>query len=165
MGQFHMSVCCKLIRSICTLRQCTNMQDWWMYSLKNMFNLTECPSQILGTEVEDLFIQSELARMTLEQRLKIEESIMTENDIRNSIAEQLEEGRAKALAEGKAEGREIGREEGREIGREIGREEGLEIGRAEGELAKAREIAAKLLAKGFSGPEVAAIVGIEESEL
>ena len=145
--------------------QCTNMQDWWMYSLKNMFNLTECPSQILGTEVEDLFIQSELARMTLEQRLKIEESIMTENDIRNSIAEQLEEGRAKALAEGKAEGREIGREEGREIGREIGREEGLEIGRAEGELAKAREIAAKLLAKGFSGPEVAAIVGIEESEL
>ena len=181
--------------------QCTNMQDWWMYSLKNMFNLTECPSQVLGTEVEDLFTQSELARMTLEQRLKIEESIMTENDIRNSIAEQLEEGRAKALAEGKAEGRaegleigreegreigreegleigreegreigreeglEIGREEGREIGREIGREEGLETGRAEGELAKAREIATKLLEKGLSRAEIAAIVGIEESEL
>ncbi len=189
--------------------QCTNMQDWWMYSLKNMFNLTECPSQVLGTEVEDLFTQSELARMTLEQRLKIEESIMTENDIRNSIAEQLEEGRARALAEGKAEGRaegleigrvegreegleigreegreegleigrvegreigraegvEIGREEGREIGREIGRAEGLETGRAEGELAKAREVAAKLLEKGLSRAEIAAIVGIEESEL
>ena len=185
--------------------QCTNMQDWWMYSLKNMFNLTECPSEVLGTEVEDLFTQSELARMTLEQRLKIEESIMTENDIRNSIAEQLEEGRAKALAEGKAEGRaegleigrvegreegleigreegreegleigreeglEIGREEGREIGREegreIGRAEGLETGRAEGELAKAREVAAKLLEKGLSRSEIAAIVGIEESEL
>ena len=121
------------------------MQDWWMYSLKNMFNLTECPSQVLGTEVEDLFTQSELARMTLEQRLKIEESIMTENDIRNSIAEQLEEGRAKALAEGKAEGRAEGR--------------------AEGELAKAREIAAKLLEKGLSRAEIAALVGIEESEL
>ena len=197
--------------------QCTNMQDWWMYSLKNMFNLTECPSEVLGTEVEDLFTQSELARMTLEQRLKIEESIMTENDIRNSIAEQLEEGRARALAEGKAEGRaegleigrvegreegleigreegreeglEIGREEGREIGREEGleigreegreigraegleigreegREEGLETGRAEGELAKAREVAAKLLEKGLSRAEIAAIVGIEESEL
>ena len=185
--------------------QCTNMQDWWMYSLKNMFNLTECPSEVLGTEVEDLFTQSELARMTLEQRLKIEESIMTENDIRNSIAEQLEEGRAKALAEGKAEGRaegleigrvegreegleigreegreegleigreeglEIGREEGREIGREegreIGRAEGLETGRAEGELAKAREVAAKLLEKGLSRAEIAAIVGFEESEL
>ena len=193
--------------------QCTNMQDWWMYSLKNMFNLTECPSEVLGTEVEDLFTQSELARMTLEQRLKIEESIMTENDIRNSIAEQLEEGRARALAEGKAEGRaegleigrvegreegleigreegleigrkegreigraeglEIGREEGRdigraeglEIGREEGREEGLETGRAEGELAKAREVAAKLLEKGLSRSEIAAIVGIEESEL
>ena len=177
--------------------QCTNMQDWWMYSLKNMFNLTECPSEVLGTEVEDLFTQSELARMTLEQRLKIEESIMTENDIRNSIAEQLEEGRAKALAEGKAEGRaegleigrvegreegleigreegreigreeglEIGREEGREEGREIGRAEGLETGRAEGELAKAREVAAKLLEKGLSRAEIAAIVGIEESEL
>lgn len=130
-----------------------DMQDWWMYSLKNMFNMTECPSQVLGTEVEDLFTQSELARMTLEQRLKIEESIMTENDIRNSIAEQLEEGRARALAEGKAEGLEIGREEG------------LETGRAEGELAKAREVAAKLLEKGLSRAEIAAIVGFEESEL
>ena len=125
------------------------MQDWWMYSLKNMFNMTECPSQILGTEVEDLFTQSELARMTLEQRLKIEESIMTENDIRNSIAEQLEEGRAANIAEGKAAGLAEGRAEGR----------------AEGELAKAREIAAKLLEKGLSRAEIAAIVGIEESAL
>ena len=125
--------------------QCTDMQDWWMYSLKNMFNMTECPSQILGTEVEDLFTQSELARMTLEQRLKIEESIMTENDIRNSIAEQLEEGRAANIAEGKAAG--------------------LAEGRAEGELAKARAIAAKLLEKGLSRAEIAAIVGIEESAL
>lgn len=129
--------------------QCTDMQDWWMYSLKNMFNMTECPSQILGTEVEDLFTQSELARMTLEQRLKIEESIMTENDIRNSIAEQLEEGRAANIAEGKAAGLAEGRAEGR----------------AEGELAKAREVAAKLLEKGLSRAEIAAIVGIEESAL
>lgn len=125
--------------------QCINMQDWWMYSLKNMFNMTECPQQILGTEVEDLFIQSELARMTLEQRLKIEESIMTENDIRNSIAEQLEEGRARVLAEGRAQG--------------------IAEGRAEGELAKAREIASKLLAAGLSRAEVSEIVGLEESDL
>lgn len=70
---------------------------------------------------------------------------MTENDIRNSIAEQLEEGRAANIAEGKAAG--------------------LAEGRAEGELAKAREVAAKLLEKGLSRAEIAAIVGIEESAL
>ena len=43
-----------------------------------------------------------------------------------------------------------------------GRAEGLVEGRSEGELAKAREIASKLLAKGFSRQEVAAIVGIKE---
>ena len=74
---------------------------------------------------------------------------MTENDIRNSIAEQLEEGRAANIAEGKAAGLAEGRAEGR----------------AEGELAKAREIAAKLLEKGLSRAEIAAIVGIEESAL
>ena len=80
-----------------------------MYSLKNMINLSECPKEILGTEVEELFTQSELAKMTLEQRLKIEESIMTENDIRNSIAEQIEDARAEAIIEGRAEGHAEGR--------------------------------------------------------
>lgn len=82
-----------------------------MYSIKNMFNLSECPEQIRGTEVEGLFQQSELAKMTLEQRIKIEESIMTENDIRNSIAEQIADAREEAIAEGKAEGRAEGRAE------------------------------------------------------
>jgi predicted transposase/invertase (TIGR01784 family) len=87
------------------LHECVDLQDHWMYSIKNMFNLTECPEQLKGTEVEDLFYQSELAKMTLEQRIKIEESIMTENDIRNSIAEQIADAREEAIAEGKAEGR------------------------------------------------------------
>ena len=99
------------------LHDCIGLQNHWMYSIKNMFNLSECPEQIRGTEVEGLFQQSELAKMTLEQRIKIEESIMTENDIRNSIAEQIAEAREEAIAEGKAEGRDEGRDEGRAEGR------------------------------------------------
>ena len=129
------------------LHQCADMQDWWMYSLKNMINLSECPKEILGTEVEELFTQSELAKMTLEQRLKIEESIMTENDIRNSIAEQIEDAREKGIIVGRAEGREEGLVEGREVGlaegREVGLLEGREVGLLEGRevgLVEGREV-------------------------
>ncbi|MBQ9144319.1 MAG: hypothetical protein IJX60_05160, partial [Paludibacteraceae bacterium] len=49
-----------------------------------------------GTEIEDLYTKSELAKMTIEQRLKYEEDIMTRNDILNSISEQLEDARKEA---------------------------------------------------------------------
>lgn len=95
------------------LNECISLDELWLYSIKNMFDLETCPDQVQGTEVEDLFIRSELAKMTVEQRLKYEEDIMTENDIRNSIAEQLEDAREAATIIGKAEGRVEGRAEGR----------------------------------------------------
>lgn len=123
------------------LDDCSNMQDKWMYSIKNMFNLLDCPDEMKGTEVEELYVQSELARMSMEERIKIEESIMTENDIRNSIAEQIAEGRAKAVAEGKVEGR------------------------AEGEAATMAYVVRKMKEAGISEESIADILGIELKDI
>ena len=106
------------------LEECSSLEDIWMYSIKNMFSLENCPDAVKGTEIEDLFIQSELAKMTIEQRIKYEEGIMTENDILNIIDEHVEEGIAKGLAERtaqiSAEMMEKGLREGRAKGRAIG---------------------------------------------
>lgn len=96
-----------------TIEECEALEDFWIYSIKNMFNLDLCPEKIKGTEIEELYVKSELARMSQEQRFKIAEELMTENDILNSIDEQLEDARTEAIAEGLAEGRAEGIAEGR----------------------------------------------------
>lgn len=100
-----------------TIEECEALEDFWIYSIKNMFNLDLCPEKIKGTEIEELYVKSELARMSQEQRFKIAEELMTENDILNSIDEQLEDARTEAIAEGLAEGRAEGRVEGIAEGR------------------------------------------------
>ena len=106
-----------------TEEECESMEDIWMYSIKNMHTLLVCPEKFKGTEIEDLYIKSELAKMTIEQRIKHEEGIMTRNDILNSISEQIEEARKEAIEIGIREGREEGRAEGREEGRAEGQAE------------------------------------------
>ena len=96
-----------------TIDECDSLKDEWMYSIKNMFSMTECPEKIKGTEVEDLYNRAEMAAMTTEQRVKLEESIMTENDILNSIAEQVEDARIAATEEGLAKGMAQGVVQGR----------------------------------------------------
>lgn len=75
--------------------ECNDLKDIWIYSIRNMLEMHKCPDKIIGSEVEELFRRAELAKMTLKQRIILEESIMTQNDILNSVAEQLEEARAK----------------------------------------------------------------------
>ena len=106
-----------------TEEKCESMEDIWMYSIKNMHTLMVCPEKFKGTEIEDLYIKSELAKMTIEQRIKHEEGIMTRNDILNSISEQIEEARKEAIEIGIREGIEEGRAEGREEGRAEGQAE------------------------------------------
>ena len=135
------------------IEECKNLEDIWMYSIKNMFALTECPGIIKGTEIEELYTQSEFANMTLEQRLKIEESIMTQNDILNSIAEQIEDAREAAILKGQ------------QIGREEGREEGRAEGRAEGKAEARAEIIKQLLTSGMSAEDLASALGVSAEEL
>lgn len=142
---------------------CNSLEDMWLYSIKNMSHQSSCPESMAGTEVEELYRHAELAKMTKEQRISLEVSIMSRNDILNSLRETVEaakeeaieigkaEGRAKGLAQGReiglSEGREIGISEGRKIGlsegREIGISEGREIGISEGReigISEGREI-------------------------
>ena len=142
-----------------TEEECESMEDIWMYSIKNMHTLMVCPEIFKGTEIEDLYIKSELAKMTIEQRIKHEEGIMTRNDILNSISEQIEEARKEAIEigirEGIEEGRAEGREEGRAQGRALGREEGIREGRAEGRAEGQAEIIRKMLAAGIPASAIA----------
>ena len=146
-----------------SIEECDSLDEIWLYSIKNMFSLGSCPEEVKGTEIEDLFIRSELAKMTKEQRIKYEEEVMTRNDILNSIAEQLEDARKEATEIGRAEGMAVGIEEGREKGLVEGREEGRKEGREEGR-AKTREIARRLIAEGMHVEKVADITGIDASE-
>lgn len=135
-----------------TLEECDGLADLWIYSIRNMFNLSNCPEKIKGTEIEELFLKSELAKMSHEQRIKIAEEHMTENDILNSIAEQVEDARTEAIAEGRAEGRAEGLAEGLAEGRAEGLAEGLAEGRA--------EVIRQMLASGISASAIADALGM-----
>lgn len=135
------------------IEDCKSLEDIWMYSIKNMFTMGECPEIIKGTEIEELYTLSEFANMTLEQRLKIEESIMTQNDILNSIAEQIQNAREEAIA--------IGQQEGMAKGMAEGRAEGRAQGRAEGRA----EVIKQLLVAGMAAEDIAAALGVSVEEL
>ena len=172
-----------------SLQDCKTLEDYWLYSIKNMFSMTSCPDEIRGTEIESLFIQSELAKMTVEQRTKYEEGIMTQNDILNSIAEQVEEARISAIQEGREEGLRIGMaegiaegmekgmaegmvkgmaegmEKGMAEGMEKGMAEGMEKGMAEGKAEGQAEILRKMHAKGMSVQDIAEILDISPQDV
>ena len=124
-----------------SIEDCKSLEDIWMYSIKNMFTMSECPEKIKGTEIEELYALSEFANMTLEQRLKIEESIMTQNDILNSIAEQIQDAREEAIA----------------IGQQEGRAKGIAEGRA--------EVIKQLLNSGIAAEDIASALGVSVEEL
>lgn len=139
-----------------TIDECISMEDIWMYSIKNMFTLHSCPEKVRGTEIEDLFMLSELAKMTPELRIKIEEEFMTQNDILNSIAEQIEDARKIAIEEGMAKGMA----EGMEKGMAEGRAEGHETGRKQGQIEAKYEDAGKLKKLGVSPDIISQATGL-----
>jgi flagellar biosynthesis/type III secretory pathway protein FliH len=147
------------------IEECVREEDLWMFCIKNMAKQSECPDGLSGTEIEALFIQAELARLTMVQRISYEYSIMSRNDMLNSMREQIEAAREEAekigRAKGEAEGRAIGEAEGRAEGREVGRAEGLEVGRAEGRAEAVR----KMMAAGMSVGQVCTIMGMTAEEV
>lgn len=148
------------------IEDCMSMEDIWLYSIKNMLELSACPETVRGTEVEELYSRSELAKMTVTQRIKYEESAMTQNDILNSVAEQLEEAREIAIAEGRAEGHAQGHAQGHAEGRAEGHAEGLAEGHAEGlaeglaegMMEERKKNVRKMHAAGFDAMNIASIL-------
>lgn len=134
------------------LDDCTNLEDLWLYSIKNISLQSECPEQMSGTEIEALFRHAELATMTIEQRISYETSIMSRNDMLNSMREAVEAA--------KEEAEKIGREKGEAEGRAKGVAEGRAEGRAEGKEEVIAEAVRRLLANGVSKEIIADGLGI-----
>ncbi|MBQ8812240.1 MAG: Rpn family recombination-promoting nuclease/putative transposase [Bacteroidales bacterium] len=131
------------------IEECGSLEEVWLYSIKNMLKLTECPEQVKGTEVEELFFRAELAKMTLKQRIIVEEDIMTRNDILNHIAEVTAEAKSIAMAEGRAQGIE----------------QGIAEGRAEGRAEGKAEIIQRFLTGGMTLEDIASVTGLSLEEL
>ena len=104
-------------------------------------------------QVEERYIEAEIAKFTPQEMREYETSKMAYRDIKNSVDT--------AKREGIAEGKEIGMKEGMEKGMEKGREEG----RAEGMNLRSLEIAKKMLAKGMDEASVMDMTGLTAEEI
>jgi predicted transposase/invertase (TIGR01784 family) len=115
------------------INDCESIEELWLYSIKNMYRQNTCPAEVAGTEVEALFRQAELAKMTKEQRISLETSIMSRNDMLNSMHETIEAAKEEAILKGRAEGLA----------------EGLAQGVLSGKEQERRDIVKKLLSAGM----------------
>jgi predicted transposase YdaD len=119
----------------------------WLRALKAIIKEEPAPEKILQNETFQHLINSVKLINFAEELFNAEVKNMT--DLRAEHEEGL------------AEGRELGQAEGREQGLS----EGRELGQAEGELKRAREIAAKMLAKNKPVEEIVEFTGLTESEI
>ncbi len=120
-----------------------NMEDKWLYLLKNLGKLEKKPVKLQEKIFEKAFKIAELAKFSPEERHAYEDSLKYYRDLKNSLDTSFEDG--------KAEGEQIGLEKGEQIGLEKGEQIGLE----KGEYVKAAKIAKKCLLRGMSVEETA----------
>ena len=124
----------------------------WLRALKAIIKEEPAPEKILQNETFRHLINSVKLINFAEELFNAEVKNMT--DLRAEHEEGLAEGRELGQAEGREQGLSEGREQGLSEGREQGLSEGRELGQAEGELKRAREIAAKMLAKNKPVEEI-----------
>lgn len=132
-----------------TIDDCDSPEDLWIYSIKNMANQNECPAKVAGTDVESLFDMAELAKMTHEERIAYQMSMIHRNDYLNSLQEAVEEATIEA--------REVAIKEGHEQGLQ----QGLQQGRMEGFMNAVSQMAKS----GMSVSEISSIMNLSESEV
>ena len=125
----------------------------WLYALKNLYKLTQCPKALCDKVFDRLFEEAEIARFTPQEQREYEASKMAYRDIKNSIDTAKREGKEEGLAEGM--------ERGLAEGMEKGMAEGMEKGMNQRSL----EIARKMLANGMDAATVMEITGLSESQL
>ena len=125
----------------------------WLYALKNLYKLTQCPKALCDKVFDRLFEEAEIVRFTPQEQREYEASKMAYRDIKNSIDTAKREGKEEGLAEGM--------EKGLAEGMEKGMAEGMEKGMNQRSL----EIARKMLANGMDAATVMEITGLSESQL
>ena len=125
----------------------------WLYALKNLYKLTQCPKALCDKVFDRLFEEAEIARFTPQEQREYEASKMAYRDIKNSIDTAKREGKEEGLAEGM--------EKGLAEGMERGLAEGMEKGMNQRSL----EIARKMLANGMDAATVMEITGLSEEDM
>ena len=80
--------------------------DNFCYALHNMEHLTDRPAELKAEIFKLLFDSAEIATFTPEEKVKYQEDMTTERDIRNQIAYAEEKGLEKGFEKGREEGRE-----------------------------------------------------------
>ena len=127
------------------LEECRNDLEKMLYVIKNGWRFKNQPKELQEKIFTRLFKACDIPRFSKKKRIQYEKDMYDERRFYGEIETA----------------KMIGRTEGREEGRAEGRAEG----RTEGEVAKAVEIARKLVANGMSKSEAAEFVGIPEAML
>lgn len=131
--------------------------DKWMYAIRNLPSLLECPRALQEKIFTHLFEAAEIAKFNRQERYEYEESLKNYRDW-FSVMET-------AKMKGKKEGIEEGLKQGMEKGHALGLEEGKELGRAEGEKRKALDIARMLKSNGVDFSIIAQSTGLSVDEI
>ena len=100
------------------LQECKNIEDKWLYFIKNSEDLSVVPSNVNET-IKDAYDIANTANYTIDelelQRKRKEFIYIQRNSIEKAKREAKIEGREEGKAEGKIEGKEEGRVEGKEV--------------------------------------------------
>ena len=112
------------------------------------------PHKELRDKVFDrVFKEAEIAHFTPAELRHYEDSLKAFRDVKNCIDSAEEKGREEGRAEGLAEGLAKGQAEGRA--------EGIAIGVDQAKI----EIARRMLAKGFSVPDICEATGLSSADI
>ena len=92
-------------------KECVDLLDQWLYSLKHMEALDEAPAGFDSEEMSSLYTAAEIALFDEEKRNKYEEAMMYERDYNNDMYYSRQEGIEEGIAIGEARGEAKGKEE------------------------------------------------------
>ena len=79
--------------------------DKWMYVLQQLPHLQNRPPGLQEKVFQKLFDAAEIARFTLEEKNKYEESLKYYRDLKNVVDSSFDEGKAEGIEEGREEAR------------------------------------------------------------
>jgi len=77
--------------------------DRWLYLLKNLYKLQECPASIQDEIFEELFQIADIKQLTKKDMRAYKKSILEYNDVRNALDCAREESRKEGIEKGRKE--------------------------------------------------------------
>ena len=85
--------------------ECADFCEKWLYSIRNMHLLKECPNGVKGTELEELYTEAHYAAWSAEKRKRYEELIMNRHDYDVVLQHSYDMGIQAGIEKGREEGR------------------------------------------------------------